>query len=853
MAAPLAAVAGGAIAARLVAFDFERLIAVALVLGAAAVLCLATERSRLGAACCLGALLACGAAGGARPSAPPADRIDVALTGLDLGVPVRLAGWVRRPPTALVDADQFILEVESALDGQDAFGGVAVIVRRRPGEEPLALRYGERIEFLARLRILRNYETPGVFDRVLFESRRGVFLRASVRPGIPMHRLEGSGGTAAEAFLWRLRLALRSRFERLAAGASDQQSVELMRSMTLGENRGIDAATRGSFERTGAYHVLVVSGLHVGLLAGLVIGLMRLLSAPRWLAGSAGAATAWAYALLLDTALPVTRAAAMLTLYLGAIAVYRNRNRLNAIATAGLVFVVYDPMLLGEVGFQMTFLSVAAIAGIAAPLLDLTLGRRRRELSDVWNLDLDLHLLPESAARRVALRDWLDPLTRLLPGPRWLATTALLAPLRLVLAVGSVALVSVVLTVSLAAPLASHFQRIAGAAPLANVFATPLLALIAPASFLAIFTESDTVFSLAVAAAGCLRRALEIIQAAAPGLEARVPPPPVWLVMLSAGVCLQCMRAFLPDGRRRIASAAAVVAAALCVAAHPFPPHVERDRFELTALDVGQGDSLFLALPDGAVGLVDAGGMPDYDGDGVIPYDIGDRIVSPYLWSRSIKRLDFLAITHPDSDHIGGAYAIVRNFRPRELWLPDGVFREEFADLSALARSHGGKVRLIRLGETFDVGGARFASLGAASADLSRNDLSLALLVQYRDHEFLLTGDLEARGEGRLAEGLPPLDGDVLKVSHHGSRTSTIPDLLDRFHPRIAVISAGYDNVYGHPHAQTLERLEQRGVEILRTDRDGLVSVVSDGTDLRLARRIPLPPEAETEAVAAQR
>ena len=850
MAAPLAAVAGGAVAARYAAFDPSVAFAVALALGVAACVCLATPATRAGRALCLAALFACGAARVALPPTPAPERVDRLVEGLDLGVPIRLAGWVRRPPTPLGDADQLVVEVERAFDGRRSIGGVAVIARRAREQAPLELRYGERIELLARLRVLRNYETPGAFDRVLFENRRGIFLRASVRPYTPIHRLEGEGGSRLEAWLWRARLELRSSFERLAANAADPQSAELVRAMTLGENRGVEPATRGSFERTGAYHVLVVSGLHVGLLAGLVIGLLRLLTAPRWAAGAAGAATAWAYALLLDTALPVTRAAAMLTLYLGATAVYRERNRLNAIAAAGLAFVVYDPALLWEVSFQMSFLSVAVIAGVAAPLLELTLAARGRELGAIWNLDLDLHLPAESAARRVAVRRWLDPLTRLLPAPRPLTTAVLLAPLKLALAAAAVALVSLVLTATLAAPLATHFQRIAGAAPLANLAATPLLAVIAPAGLLALLVESETLFAVAVEAAGALRTALELVQAAAPGLETRVPPPPLWLTALSGLACLWCMRALAPGGRRRAAALAAVGAAALVVAAHPVPPNIERGRLELTALDVGQGEALFLSLPEGVVGLVDAGGMPDYDGDGVIPYDIGERVVSPYLWSRSIRRLDFLAVTHPDIDHLGGAYAVMRNFRPRELWLPRGVFQEEFAAIVSLARSLGAEVRSIGPSDAFEFGGVRFSSLGAADDRLRRNDLSLVMLTRFGDHEFLLTGDLEGGGEARLATRLKAMRGEVLKVSHHGSRTSTIPELLDRFEPRVAVISAGYDNVYGHPHAQTLDRLSERGTEILRTDRDGLVSVVSNGTELRVARRIPLPSSREATAAA---
>jgi competence protein ComEC len=316
--------------------------------------------------------------------------------------------------------------------------------------------------------------------------------------------------------------------------------------------------------------------------------------------------------------------------------------------------------------------------------------------------------------------------------------------------------------------------------------------------------------------------------------EWRVPPPPGWLAAL-AGLSLIAWMAGLARGGSRAwagACGAGLVFAAIVI--HPFPPKIERGKLELTAIDVGQGDALLLGLPDGTAALVDAGGIADFRG-GAAAFDLGEEVVSPYLWSRSIRRLRALVLTHPDADHIGGAGAILRNFKVEELWLGRGTFEDEYADLIAEARRRGVTVVWHGRGDVIARGGAELQILGPGAVhDLERNDRSLALMARYGRHELLLTGDLEAPGEAALTPQLAGLDGEVLKVGHHGSRSSSTKKLLEIFRPEWAVISAGRDNLYGHPHAETLERLKAAGAHVLRTDTEGAVTILTDGERLEI-------------------
>jgi competence protein ComEC len=227
--------------------------------------------------------------------------------------------------------------------------------------------------------------------------------------------------------------------------------------------------------------------------------------------------------------------------------------------------------------------------------------------------------------------------------------------------------------------------------------------------------------------------------------------------------------------------------------------------------------------------LVDAGGLT-----AASRFDIGDRVVAPVLRARGIRQLDYLVLTHGDSDHIGGAPAIVRDFRPREAW--EGIPVPPFGPLSALrvqAQASGTRWANVYRGDSLLVDGVTITARHPAPADWERqhvrNDDSVVLDLGWRDVSLLLTGDIGREIEHGLAGAAPAAPLRVLKVPHHGSLTSSGWEFLRAVRPQIAVFSAGRANHFGHPAPAVLERYRDVGAEIFRTDQDGAVMLETDG------------------------
>jgi competence protein ComEC len=651
-------------------------------------------------------------------------------------------------------------------------------------------RAGRRVRLPVELHRAARYLDVGVPDAERALQMRGTSLLGSAKSGALVELLARANWLDERMADVR---ALARRAIDEAVGRWSARSASIVTAIVIGDRAGLDDDLQRRLQEAGTYHVIAISGGNIAILAGLMIGGFRLAGLLGRAAMGASIALLAAYGYLVGGGASVDRATLMAVVYLAARAADQRSPPLNVLSAVAVCLLAAEPLAVTDPAFVLTFGATLAI------LLAATAGSRRR--------------LPRLLA----------PLAALLVASA--ATEALLWPAGAVL-----------------------FSRVTFAGLALNFLAIPLMAVtqvagmaLVPAMLTARWLALVCGVVAHVGAEGLVRSA-DLVRFA-PAIAFRVAAPGGLVVVLYYAALAAWWRT------RSLVPMAVAAGAAIWMLAEPWTLLTARGDglLHVTFLDVGQGDSAFIRLPGGGTLLVDAGGLVGRPGAPKTPgapataspaippgFDMGDRVVAPPLRLAGVRRLDYLVLTHGDPDHIGGAASILREFRPRTVW--EGISVPGFEPLTALhgvAQDLGLHWANVVRGDHVAVDGVDVTVEHPEPADWERqrvrNDDSVVVDVHWRDVSVLLTGDIGKDVERSLAPRLTRAPLVVVKVPHHGSLTSSTTELIRAVRPRVAVVSVGRANRFGHPVPVVLDRYREAGSEVFRTDRDGAVTVDTDG------------------------
>jgi len=674
-------------------------------------------------------------------------------------------------------------------------GGIILSVGGRPWPAQIdAWRRGRTIEAPITFRRPARFLDAGVADFERQSALDGTTLLASLKSGLLADLVER--GSVFSETAARMRAGVRERVWRRVAGYSTE-SAALVTAVLIGDRGGLSDEVRRRLQAAGTYHVVAISGGNIAVLVVVVVLAVRLLGASGRGAACVALVTLAGYVGVVTAGPSVWRATLVAGTHLGARACDHRTSSWQATTVAAALLVCARPLEVRNAGFLLTFGATVALLEVA------------RRASD----ETRVHGLVGRAA--------------------WWCVMSVAA--------------SAAVEATLLPVMASVFGRVTLAGILLNLVAVPLMTVVQMAGMVLLCVDRidaiahPTALVAHMAASGIVRSS-ELLDAA-PWLTWRVPVPSM--------VAITCYYASLGlvvaahHARVRALGYLCFFVAGLSMCLGLRPPltsSLDADHLRLTMVDVGQGEAMALEVPGGrgaAVShvtmMVDTGGSPF----GSAGFDIGARVVEPALWAAGIRSLAALVLTHGDPDHIGGASALIDDFRPGTLWQGIPV-RRAMALQAVLARAANARVqvRQRRARESFALGAARVVVLHPEAPDWERprvrNDDSVVMEVIFGDVALLLTGDVGSDVERDLIPRLVPAKTRILKVGHHGSRTSTSAALLEAWRPHVALISCGRGNAFGHPAPDVIERLTAAGAAIYRTDRDGEITVTTDGRDVRV-------------------
>ncbi len=721
------------------------------------------------------------------------------LVRLSSGEKVILEGTVLTLPRTGNKIKRFELKAEKLFTGDKAYvSGQKILVTVFDNSSDFPI--GIRIRFPAYLRPFTNFNNPGAYDYELSMRLNKISCNASVSDG----RYIVATGFGNPGFTAGLTEKIRSPARAFLKKSLSAEDYALYRALLLGEKQGLNDEIREPFDMTGMSHVLAVSGLHIGIVAWLSFFISRYLLAfseklvlrhdIKRLAALIACIPVIAYTALTGFQVSGQRAMIMALTYLVSIILGREKDIWSTLLLSAVIILAIDPYSLNSISFQLTFLAVTGI---------------------LWLTPVIQKLFPEPSAA-------IEKKRFLLKGYRYF--TGLFSA-------------SLAANIFLLPVTVHYFYRISSAAVPANLVIVPLLGLIVlPAGMLSLILSGISPFVagviLNIGASGLHLIMFIMEYIAGRSWTSFTMVTPSFSEILICYCVLFCA-VFYKKGRwARYGTVIALIMVTADVSYWVYETRFNTD-LRVSFIDVGQGNSALIQFPGKERMLIDGGGFRSGT------FDTGKNVVAPFLYRNKILHIDYLVLTHPHPDHLNGLRFIASEFSPKEFWANgDPSESPEYKELINIVKSQN--IKILNPEDLMPVRTVSGVNLefyhpsriyleesGLMGDNRSVNNRSLVFKTVYKDRSILFTGDIETDAEQFLVNNEQGrLKSDVLQVPHHGSRYSSSTSFLEMVRPLICIISSRKGNRFGFPNAETLERLNRTGSQVLRIDKKGAVKII---------------------------
>ncbi len=716
-----------------------------------------------------------------------------------------IEGVLYRPPEPMPDRTRLYVRGEKIYLDEGSFpvaGNILLTVKDRENH----WRYGDRVRFISKLYLPRPATNPGAFDYRRFLALQEIWVTSYVNEASEIVRMAEGEGNLFFHFVERGREKIRIFLD----GNAPPESRGIIKALVLGERGDIDRAVNEKFVISGVNHILSISGLHVALVAAFFFGATRLILklCPSLLlrlnlnkTSALGAIVPVIfYTFIAGLGVAAVRSTIMTLSFLLALLLDREKDLYDALFVAAFLILIVTPAALFDISFQLSFLSVLAI----------------------------LYLIPRFAEYFFALKIWPEKI----PGAeqsRWKK--------KALTYIGASLLTSAAAILGTGPLVVLYFNRISLVGFLSNLFLVPLMGLgntlLSLLTSLFVFISHPLAQILMAVNVFLLNISLALVDLFSrfPVASKRVTTPTIPEVLLLYGVLI--FAANIKRWRRSLHGLIGLVAVFAAVQVYSYYAYHHASDLTVTFLDVGQADAAVVRFPGGKVMVIDGGGTPDGS------FDPGERVVAPFLWKMKNRSVDYLVNSHPHPDHLQGLIFLLENFTVGQVWnngeeAEDPDLAERFLTLAGERLQTKGR----EVGAQ-EVGGVRVeffhpSLIQEKGQSLSSNDASLVLRITFGEVSFLFPGDVESFAEGEILKTGVDLRSTVLKVPHHGSKTSSTQDFLEAVRPRFAVFTVRGGARPRLPNPGVLERYEAMGVKVLRSDRDGAITFITDGRDLRV-------------------